>query len=94
MAVSKFEVNSRSDFADGQSWGKFGNYEQIDGLVTFKVDPENSANRSVIDIDHATTDENGLVTFTSGVVILKPAHVPPSRLLVDSCSTGVIQSLP
>ncbi len=88
MAVSKFEVNSRSDFADGQSWGEFGNYEQIDGLVTFKVDPENSANRSVIDIDHATTDENGLVTFTSDVVILKPAHVPPSRLLVDVVNRG------
>ncbi len=88
MAVSKFEVNSRSDFAGGQSWGEFGNYEQIDGLVTFKVDPKNSTNRSVIDIDHATTDENGLVTFTSDVVILKPAHVRPSRLLVDVVNRG------
>ena len=80
MVVSKFEVTASSEFAGGRSWGGFGIYEQIDGLVTFGIDPENCANRSIIDIDQATTDENGLVTFTSDFTILQPAHLPPSRL--------------
>ena len=41
MVVSKFEVTARSKFAGGHSWGKFGIYEQIDGLVIFSVDPKN-----------------------------------------------------
>ena len=88
MVVSKFEVTARSEFAGGHSWGKFGIYEQIDGLVIFSVDPKNCANRSIIDIGQATTDENGLVTFTSDFTILKPAHLPPSRLLIDVVNRG------
>ena len=41
MAVGKLEITSRTPFANGESFGNVGAYEQIDGTAYFTVDPVN-----------------------------------------------------
>ena len=39
MTVITCEITSRSPFAEGQSFGDVGFYEQLDATVHFAVDP-------------------------------------------------------
>ena len=49
MAVGKVEITSRQPFANGESFGDVGPYEQLDGTVYFTVDPVNPFNETVTD---------------------------------------------
>jgi hypothetical protein len=77
MPVIHLDIRHREPYADGMSFGESGSYERIDGIVTFAVNPENPANQSIVDLDLAPRDENGLVQFSSDLVILTPAD--PSK---------------
>ena len=35
MAVTSAEITSRTPFENGNSWGKVGAYERIDGMINF-----------------------------------------------------------
>ena len=59
MAVIGVEIRDRFEFNSGSSWGNFGPYERIDGIVKFGVDPENSANSKIVDLEYSPLDENG-----------------------------------
>ncbi len=39
MSVIKFEIEDRVPYAEGKTFGEVGVYEQINGKVTFAVDP-------------------------------------------------------
>ena len=60
MAVIGVEIKNQSEFDSGTSWGEFGVYERIDGVVFFGVDPENSANSRIVDLQHAPVGDEGL----------------------------------
>ena len=88
MAVIRLEIKNRLEFNSGVGWGNYGPYERIDGIVKFGVDPENSANSKIVDLEYSPLDENGLVTFSSDFVLLTPLENEPSRLLVDVVNRG------
>jgi Alpha/beta hydrolase domain len=71
-AVDRIELSERSDVLDGKSFGTAGPYERMIGKVFFSVDPKNTANRNIADIDFAPVNEKGLVEFSADVYILKP----------------------
>lgn len=73
MPVIHLDIHNREPYADGESFGESGPYERIDGTVTFAVDPGNPANETIVDLALAPRDEDGLVRFTSDLVILSPA---------------------
>ena len=75
MAVINFDVKNISLFADGKSFGEHGQFNQIDGVVEFAVDPNNEVNKSIVDLKLAPTDENGLVHFKSKVSLLSLIHI-------------------
>ena len=77
MAVVDFTVSGREPYADGVSFGDTGVYEQIDGLLTFAVDPEHAANRGIIDLGKAPRDDDERVRFTADFSIVVP--VDPAR---------------
>ena len=53
MAVTSAEITSRTPFENGNSWGKVGAYERIDGMIHFEVEPDNPSNSSIIDLQHS-----------------------------------------
>ena len=88
LAVTAVDIKSRVEFDSGTSWGKFGPYERIDGVVEFGVDPDNAANSGIIDLHHSPVDSAGLVNFSSDFVLLTPSTRESSRLLVDVVNRG------
>lgn len=70
--VVRVEVEGREAILDGKSFGLAGSYEKLAGRVFFAVDPENSANRIIADIDLAPRNSDGEVEFSSEFFLLKP----------------------
>jgi hypothetical protein len=70
--VVRIEVKSRADLLEGKSFGTIGAYERVSGKIYFAVDPRNSANRIVTDIDKAPKNAAGKVEFSSDFYMLKP----------------------
>src|SRR5690349_14721181 len=70
--VDRVEITSRSDIANGQSFGLAGGYEKIEGRVYFKVRPDNAHNQQIIDLDKADRNAQGEVEFSADLYLLKP----------------------
>jgi hypothetical protein len=70
--VVRIEVKSRADLLPGKSFGSAGPYEKLSGKIYFAVDPRNSANRIIADIDKAPTNAAGKVEFSSDFYMIKP----------------------
>lgn len=75
--VIRIEVKARADVLAGQSFGATGGYEKISGTIYFAVDPRNSANQIITDIDKAPKNADGKVEFSSDFYLIKPKD--PSR---------------
>jgi hypothetical protein len=73
--VVRIEVNSRADIPQGQTFGQAGGYEKLSGKIYFAVDPRNSANLIVADIDNAPKNAAGKVEFSSDFYIIKPKEM-------------------
>jgi hypothetical protein len=88
--VSQFEIERRSPYAGGRSFGSVGGYEQVDGKVHFAVDPDHPRNRSIVDLVSGPRDATGRVTFSADLSVLMPsvsAH-GNDRLVVELPNRG------
>ena len=90
MALTGLEISTRKEFADGQTFGEVGRYEQIDGLAHFAVDPSHPDNTVIADIALAPRNADGLVEFSSDFRIIKPVDNDHGngRLLLDVLNRG------
>ncbi len=90
MALTKFEIRTRKPFADGETFGDVGRYEQIDGLAHFAVDPNHPDNAVIADIGLAPRNGDGLVEFSADFRIVKPVDNDHGngRLLLDVVNRG------
>ena len=90
MAVINVETTRREPYAGGRPYADSGAYERTDGVVTFAVDPENQANRSIVDLDLAPRDPEGRVRFRSDFTLLAPQEPDRGnrRLIVDVVNRG------
>ncbi|MDA1127678.1 MAG: alpha/beta hydrolase domain-containing protein [Chloroflexi bacterium] len=90
MPITNIEVNSRRPFADGKPFGNVGPYEQLDGVARFAIDPENSANETITDLNLAPRNADGMVTFSSDFRILQPVDLQKGnqRILMDIPNRG------
>lgn len=70
--VVRIEVKSRADLLAGKSFGMAGAFEKLAGKIYFAVDPRNSANRIVADLDKAAKNAAGKVEFSSDFYMIKP----------------------
>jgi hypothetical protein len=73
--VVRVEVQSRGDVAAGKAFGSVGPYERLTGKLFFAVDPRNSANAIITDIDKAPRNAQGKVEFSSDFQLLKPKQM-------------------
>ena len=69
--VIRIEVKSRGDLSP-QPAGAVGPYERLAGTIYFSIDPRNSANLIITDIDKAPRNAQGKVEFSSDFELLKP----------------------
>ncbi len=90
MALTRLDISTRKAFADGQTFGKVGRYEQIDGVAHFAVDPTDGDNAVIADMGLAPRNEAGLVEFSADFRILKPVDKDHGngRLLLDVVNRG------
>jgi hypothetical protein len=64
MAVTLLEVTRRSPYPF--------DYERLDGVMHFAVDPLHPANARIVDLDKAPRDEHGKVRYSADFVLLQP----------------------
>ena len=90
MAVVKLEINRRSPYAGGKTFGDVGKYEQIDGVAHYAVDPLHPSNAGIVDLELAPRDSNGKVWFASDFTLLKPQQMENGNgsLLYDVVNRG------
>src|SRR5207302_11157370 len=70
--VTRVEIISRGDVADGRIFGLAGAYERIIGRVYFAIKPENIHNRQIVDLDKAPRNAQGEVEFSADLYLYKP----------------------
>ena len=68
----RLQIVNREPFANGALFGDVGSYECISGTVLFSVNPENPTNASIVDLNLAPTNSEGLVEFSTDFYMLKP----------------------
>src|SRR3989441_3315232 len=90
MAVTKLLITSRRPFAAEKAFGQVGPYEQVDGTVSFAVDPTHPANQLITDLKLAPRDVSGRVHFSADWRILRPVEPQRGnhRLLFDILNRG------
>ena len=86
----RFDVDVREDVLGGRSWGLAGAYERLAGRIHFEVDPQNSANRIIRDIDYAPLNAAGRVEFSADFYLLKPKDIGAGNgtVLLDVMNRG------
>lgn len=70
--VIRIEIASRTDVTNGKEFGLAGAYEKLVGKIFFAVDPNDPHNRTIVDLDKAPRNAQGLVEFSSDLYILRP----------------------
>src|SRR6266513_3026308 len=56
----------------GQSFGKAGQYEQLDGTASGEIDPKDPLNAVIQDIELAPRNSRGMVEYSMDISIVKP----------------------
>ncbi len=88
--VSSVKIVERNLLEDGRHFGNIGAYEEIVGKITIAIDPDESLNQVIINLDRAPRNDQGLIEATADLVILSP--VDPQRgngvALVDISNRG------
>ena len=59
--------------ADGYKFDEVGSYEILKGWAYIKVDPKLANNAKVVDIEYASTNKEGTISFSTEIFILCPA---------------------
>ena len=93
--VEKFEITSRTSFAEGTKFGDTGTYELLRGKVYFSLDPALRQNKQVVDLELVKPDSDGLVRFFADLVILTPTNPAKSNgaVLYDVNNRGNMRTL-
>ncbi|MEC9366775.1 MAG: alpha/beta hydrolase domain-containing protein [Chloroflexota bacterium] len=96
MPATKFETTFRRILADGKHFGDVGQYEEIRGVLSFHIDPENEANSRITDVMLAPRNQDGLVEFESDVSLILPVDKSKvsGKLLLDVVNRGNRVALP
>ncbi len=90
MPVVAVDIKECRPYADGRSFGEHGEYERIEGVLRFAVDPGNAANTAIVDLEYAPVDDKDRVRFESDFTLVAPKD--PSRgngrLIVEVVNRG------
>lgn len=90
MAVAELRITKREPYLDGRSFGNTSAYERIEGVLTYAVDPEDSANASIVDLALAPRGSDGLVRYQGNFCLLTPLDPDTGngRVLIELPNRG------
>lgn len=90
MSLVRLETVRRAPFAGGHRFGAAGPYERLDGVLRLAVDPADSPNQRIVDLDRAARAPDGSVHFSADVCVLKPVDPAKGtgRLLLEVPNRG------
>lgn len=77
--VIGIEIEERVVLAEGLSFGDYGAYEKISGIITIALDPANPENAAIVDLEFAPTNERGLVEARANFMVLQPVDPEKRR---------------
>ena len=88
--VTGITITQRTSPALGGASFATGTYEQLDGVATGEVDPNDPQNAGITDIALAPRNANGMVEYSTDISILKPVDASRSNgvLLYDVVNRG------
>lgn len=66
------DIEAAELLADGAAFGAAGAYERVIGTAHGEVDPEDPANRGIVNIDKAPLNARGRVEYSTVIFILRP----------------------
>ena len=66
------DIEAVEPLADGAAFGAAGAYERVIGTAHGEVDPEDPANRGIVNIDKAPLNARGRVEYSTVIFILRP----------------------
>ena len=94
MSLQALRDTRVEPYEDGRKWGTAGTYEWVTAVADFAVDPLDSANAGVTDLDLAARDETGKVAFDADLRLLRPADGGNGKLLVVIPNRGLLMGVP
>jgi hypothetical protein len=71
----QLDIERREPFAGGGSFGDTGPYERLYGKAHFAIDPDEKGLPSIVDLDLAPRNAQGLVEFAATLDIIKPVEL-------------------
>ncbi len=77
--VTGITINTRAPAYGGFVFPNTGAYEQLDGIATFEIDPDDAINEVITDVKLAPRNARGMVEFSSDFSILKPLDMSRSN---------------
>jgi len=72
--VLRVVVDRREDVLGGRAWGRVGAYEKLVGRIYFAFDPDNPANRAIVDLALAPRNADGKVEAWAEFMVLRPKN--------------------
>ena len=90
--ITAIAIKNRSALVNGTVFGPVGAYERIDAVASGALDPAHPRNRGVALLDQAPRDADGLVPYSTDIVLMRPADPAKGngRLLYEVNNRGRI----
>ena len=92
MSLVEKHITRQLDYADGQAFGDYGAYQCTEFDVCYAVNPLDSHNSMIVDIEKAPRNQAGLVEFRGQARLIAPVNQTPKALLVDVPNRGRVIS--
>jgi hypothetical protein len=73
--IVRIVIEKREPFANGHEFPVTGAYEKLVGKAYGEVDPGNSLNKIIVNLDKAPRNAKGKVEYRSDIYILKPVDM-------------------
>lgn len=91
----KLKELARRLVADGMVFDEVGPYERLLGKVYYQVDPSESAQAGIVDLDKAPKNADGRVEFEGDFVLLRPldSNRGNRRILFEYCNRGNLRAI-
>ena len=70
--VTHLDIQSTELYKNGKKFGKVGTYDLLKGKVYFEIDPFAAINQTVVDVQLAERNENGMVLFSADIALIIP----------------------
>ncbi|MDE0422890.1 MAG: alpha/beta hydrolase domain-containing protein [Gammaproteobacteria bacterium] len=86
--MTTWEIETRSVYAGGRTFGDHGAFEILEGRARYSVDPADPRNRGIVDLALAPRDESGRVGFRGDFTIIAPRDTTARKLLIDVPNRG------